>query len=94
MLSIPRGVVSIAALVAMDVDSLSATDVPDTQTTVSSRDPDEQENVTRESVTEPEEFAQYKWRQGAFPSHSPFVTALIGLQSLKMIFEIWQPREP
>lgn len=46
----------------MDVDSLSATEVPDTQTTVSER---EREETRHEDVTEPEELAQYKWREGA-----------------------------
>jgi hypothetical protein len=52
--------------VTMEVDNLSATDIAETQTTVSSRDHEEQERLEQEVVTEPEELAQYKWREGMF----------------------------
>jgi hypothetical protein len=60
-----KGVVS-SWTIAMEVDNLSATDIAETQTTVSSRDNEEQERLEQEVVTEPEELAQYKWREGMF----------------------------
>lgn len=52
----------------MDADALSATEVPDTQSTVSER---EHEQTPHDDVTEPEELAQFKWREGACVS--PFL---------------------
>lgn len=78
----------------MEVDNLSATDVAETQTTISSRDHEEQERLEQEVITEPEELAQYKWREGMSIIVQAARTLLTYPQNSKMISEIWQQKAP